>query len=250
MKSFMRRLVDMDKKVVFITGVSRGIGLEIAKSFVKDDYFVIGTSRSSFRINEELKSENCMHLLLDVTDREQISSCFDELKKINKIPNVLINNAGITKDQLFLRMKEDDWDDVINSNLTSVFNITKLFIKSMVKDRYGKIINISSVAGLMGNPGQVNYSASKAGLGGFTRALAKEVAARNITVNCIAPGFIETDMTNHFQDEELENILNQIPANKMGNPQQIADLALFLASSKGDYITGQTSSVDGGLYMS
>ena len=250
MKNFMRKLVIMDKKIAFITGISRGIGLEIAKSFVNDDYFVIGTSRSSFRINEELNSENCMHLLTDVTDREQISSCFDELKKINKIPNVLINNAGITKDQLFLRMKEDDWDDVINSNLTSVFNITKLFIKSMVKDRYGKIINISSVAGLMGNPGQVNYSASKAGLGGFTRALAKEVAARNITVNCIAPGFIETDMTNHFRDEELENILNQIPANKMGNPQQIADLALFLASSKGNYITGQTISVDGGLYMS
>ena len=246
----MRKLIIMDKKIAFITGISRGIGLEIAKSFVNDDYFVIGTSRSSFRINEELNSENCMHLLMDVTDREQISSCFDELKKINKIPNVLINNAGITKDQLFLRMKEDDWDDVINSNLTSVFNITKLFIKSMVKDRYGKIINISSVAGLMGNPGQVNYSASKAGLGGFTRALAKEVAARNITVNCIAPGFIETNMTNHFRDEELENILNQIPANKMGNPQQIADLALFLASSKGDYITGQTISVDGGLYMS
>ena len=246
----MRKLVIMDKKIAFITGISRGIGLEIAKSFVNDDYFVIGTSRSSFRINEELNSENCMHLLMDVTDREQISSCFDELKKINKIPNVLINNAGITKDQLFLRMKEDDWDDVINSNLTSVFNITKLFIKSMVKDRYGKIINISSVAGLMGNPGQVNYSASKAGLGGFTRALAKEVAARNITVNCIAPGFIETDMTNHFKEEELENILNQIPANKMGNPQQIADLALFLASSKGNYITGQTISVDGGLYMS
>ena len=250
MKNFMRKLIIMDKKIAFITGISRGIGLEIAKSFVNDDYFVIGTSRSSFRINEELNSENCMHLLMDFTDREKISSCFDELKKINKIPNVLINNAGITKDQLFLRMKEDDWDDVINSNLTSVFNITKLFIKSMVKDRYGKIINISSVAGLMGNPGQVNYSASKAGLGGFTRALAKEVAARNITVNCIAPGFIETDMTNHFQDEELENILNQIPANKMGNPQQIADLALFLASSKGDYITGQTISVDGGLYMS
>ena len=246
----MRKLIIMDKKIAFITGISRGIGLEIAKSFVNDDYYVIGTSRSSFRINEELNSENCLHLLMDVTDRKQISSCFDELKKINKIPNVLINNAGITKDQLFLRMKEDDWDDVINSNLTSVFNITKLFIKSMVKDRYGKIINISSVAGLMGNPGQVNYSASKAGLGGFTRALAKEVAARNITVNCIAPGFIETDMTNHFQDEELENILNQIPANKMGNPHQIADLALFLASSKGDYITGQTISVDGGLYMS
>jgi 3-oxoacyl-[acyl-carrier protein] reductase len=147
-------------------------------------------------------------------------------------------------------MKDKDWDDVIESNLTSVFNMTKLFIKTMVKDRSGKIINISSVAGLMGNPGQVNYSASKAGLGGFTRALAKEVAARNITVNCIAPGFIETDMTKHFNEKELENILNQIPANKMGNPQNIADLALFLASDKGEYITGQTISVDGGLYMS
>ena len=217
---------------------------------MNDGYYVVGTSRSPFSINDELNSQNCIHFPMDVTDRKQISSCMDELKKINKIPNVLINNAGITKDQIFLRMKEDDWDDVINSNLTSAFNITKLFIKSMVKDRYGKIINISSVAGLMGNPGQVNYSASKAGLGGFTRALAKEVAARNITVNCIAPGFIETDMTNHFKDEELENILNKIPANKMGNSQQIADLALFLASSKGDYITGQTISVDGGLYMS
>jgi 3-oxoacyl-[acyl-carrier protein] reductase len=179
-----------------------------------------------------------------------VSSCLAKLKEQNTIPNVLINNAGITKDQLFLKMKNEDWDDVIESNLTSVFNMTKLFIKSMMKERAGSIINISSVAGLMGNPGQVNYSASKAGLGGFTRALAKEVASRNITVNCIAPGFIATDMTNHFQGEDLDNLLDQIPSKKMGNPQQIADLALFLASSKGDYITGQTISVDGGLYMS
>ena len=240
----------MDKKIVFITGVSRGIGLEIAKCFLNDGYFVIGTSRSEFKLHEVLRSEKCLHLALDVTNRDQVSSCLEDLKKQSIVPNVLINNAGITKDQLFLRMKDEDWDDVINSNLTSVFNITKLFIKSMIKNRSGKIINISSVAGLMGNPGQVNYSASKAGLGGFTRALAKEVAARNITVNCIAPGFIETDMTNHFKENELENILNQIPANKMGNPQQIADLALFLASAKSNYITGQTISVDGGLYMS
>lgn len=240
----------MDKKIVLITGVSRGIGLQIAKCFVNDGYYVVGTSRSKFTLNEELNSENCLHFPVDVTDRKQIANCFDELKKLDKMPNVLINNAGITKDQIFLRMKDDDWDDVINSNLNSVFNVTKLFIKSMVKDHFGRIINISSVAGLMGNPGQVNYSASKAGLGGFTRALAKEVASRNITVNCIAPGFIETDMTDHFKNEELENILNQIPANKMGNSQQIADLALFLASSKGCYITGQTISVDGGLYMS
>ena len=240
----------MDKKIVFITGVSRGIGLEIAKCFSNNDYFVLGTSRSEFNLNEELGSEKCLHLPLDVTDRDQAASSMEKLKDKNLTPNVLINNAGITKDQLFLRMKNEDWDEVIESNLTSVFNMSKLFIKSMVKNRSGKIINISSVAGLMGNPGQVNYSASKAGLGGFTRALAKEVAPRNITVNCIAPGFIETDMTDHFKDEELENILNQIPANKMGSPQHIADLALFLASVKGDYITGQTISVDGGLYMS
>jgi 3-oxoacyl-[acyl-carrier protein] reductase len=240
----------MDKKIVFITGVSRGIGLELAKCFLNDGYFVIGTSRSEFNLSSALGSENCLHLPLDVTNRDQISSCIKKLKDEDIVPNVLINNAGITKDQLFLRMKDKDWDDVIESNLTSVFNMTKLFIKTMVKDRSGKIINISSVAGLMGNPGQVNYSASKAGLGGFTRALAKEVASRNITVNCIAPGFMETDMTNHFKEKELENILNQIPANKMGNPQNIADLALFLASDKGEYITGQTISVDGGLYMS
>jgi 3-oxoacyl-[acyl-carrier protein] reductase len=240
----------MNKKIVFITGVSRGIGLELAKCFLNDGYFVIGTSRSEFNLSSALGSENCLHLPLDVTNRDQISCCIKKLKEEDIVPNVLINNAGITKDQLFLRMKDEDWDDVIDSNLTSVFNMTKLFIKTMVKDRSGKIINISSVAGLMGNPGQVNYSASKAGLGGFTRALAKEVAARNITVNCIAPGFIETDMTDHFKEKELENILNQIPANKMGNPQNIADLALFLASDKGEYITGQTISVDGGLYMS
>ena len=240
----------MDRKIVFITGASRGIGWEIAQCFARDGYFVIGTSRSSISIQGELNSKNCIHFPMDVTDRKQILSCLDELKKLDKIPNVLINNAGITKDKLLLKMKEDDWDDVINSNLTSVFNITKSFIKSMIQNRSGRVINISSVSGLMGNPGQVNYSASKAGLGGFTRALAKEVASRNITVNCIAPGFIETDMTNRFKNKELENILNQIPARKMGNPQQIAELALFLASPKGDYITGQTISVDGGLYMS
>ena len=240
----------MDKKIVFITGVSRGIGLEIAKCFSNNGYFILGTSRSDFDLAKVLSSDECLHLQLDVTDRNQVSACLDQLKEIDKVPNVLINNAGITKDQLFLRMKNEDWDDVIDTNLTSVFNMSKLFIKSMVKERSGSIINISSVAGLMGNAGQVNYSASKAGLGGFTRALAKEVAARNITVNCIAPGFIETDMTDHFQDKDLENILNQIPANKMGNPQHIADLALFLASPKGNYITGQTISVDGGLFMS
>ena len=160
----------MDKKIVFITGISRGIGLEIAKSFQKDGYFVVGTSRSNFDLNEALSSDQCLHIPLDITNRDQVSACLDNLKDKDKVPNVLINNAGITKDQLFLRMKNEDWDDVINSNLTSVFNISKLFVKSMVKNRSGRIINISSVAGLMGNPGQVNYSASKAGLGGFYKS--------------------------------------------------------------------------------
>ena len=239
----------MDNKIAFITGISKGIGLQIAQNFINNNYFVIGISRSKFDLTNELNSKNCLHFSIDVTNRDQINSCLDELKSINKLPNVLINNAGITKDQLFIRMKDEDWDEVINSNLTSVFNITKLFIKPMLKARFGRIINISSVAGLMGNPGQVNYSASKAGIGGFTRSLAKEVASRNITVNCIAPGFIETNMTDHFKEDELESILSQIPLGKMGNPQDVADLALFLASSGGDYITGQTISVDGGLYM-
>ena len=240
----------MDNKIVFITGVSRGIGLEIARQFSSDGYFIIGTSRSKLDLNTLLESDNCLHFPLDITNRALVSKCLGELKKIDKLPNVLVNNAGITKDQLFLRMKDDEWDDVINSNLTSAFNITKLFINFMVRKRFGRIINISSVAGLMGNPGQVNYSASKAGLGGFTRSLAKEVASRNITVNCIAPGFIGTDMTSNLKEDVLQNILDSIPAKKMGNPSDVAYLALFLASPMGDYITGQTISVDGGLFMS
>jgi len=239
-----------NQKKIWITGASSGIGKAVAEKFASEGWKVAISARRKDLLDELAKNQNIVSFPLDVTDRNQISACLDQLKEIDKVPNVLINNAGITKDQLFLRMKNEDWDDVIDTNLTSVFNMSKLFIKSMVKERSGSIINISSVAGLMGNAGQVNYSASKAGLGGFTRALAKEVAARNITVNCIAPGFIETDMTDHFQDKDLENILNQIPANKMGNPQHIADLALFLASPKGNYITGQTISVDGGLFMS
>ena len=145
---------------------------------------------------------------------------------------------------------DEDWDDVIETNLTSVFNITKVFVKPMVKARTGRVINISSVAGLMGNPGQVNYSASKAGIGGFTRSLAKELASRNITVNCISPGFIASDMTKGFEGEAQTKVINQIPAQKLGDPKNIADLAIFLASKKASYITGQTISVDGGLYMS
>ena len=239
----------MDKKIVFITGVSRGIGLEIAKCFLNDGYFVIGTSRSNFNLGEALDSDRCLHIPLDVTDRDQVKNCMEQIKTQEKIPNVLINNAGITKDQLFLRMKDEDWDEVINSNLTGVFNITKLFIKSMVKDRSGKIINISSVAGLMGNPGQVNYSSSKAALGGFTKSLAKELGSRNINVNSIAPGFIDTEMTEFLDHDAKELLKKDIPLNRLGNTDDISELAFFLASDQAQYITGQTISVDGGLFM-
>jgi 3-oxoacyl-[acyl-carrier protein] reductase len=188
-------------------------------------------------------------MILDVTDRAAIKEAHDTLKENNHLPGIIINNAGITKDQLFLRMKDEDWDDVINTNLSSVFNITKAFIKSMVKQKEGRVINISSVAGLMGNPGQVNYSSSKAAIGGFTKSLAKELASRNITVNSIAPGFISSDMTDALTDDQKSEILNQIPMQKFGDPKNIAELAVFLASEKGQYITGQTISVDGGLYM-
>ncbi len=240
----------MLNKTVFITGSSRGIGLSMAKAFFEDGYFVIGTSRSEFDLETALGSKNCLHMVLDVTDREAIKHALELLNARSLLPSVVVNNAGITKDQLFLRMKDDDWDQVINTNLTSVFNITKTFIKSMVKAREGRVINISSVAALMGNPGQVNYSASKSGIGGFTRSLAKEVASRNITVNSITPGFIESDMTDALTEVQKSQILSGIPSQKFGEPKNIADLAVFLASVKAHYITGQTISVDGGLYMS
>ena len=240
----------MLNKTVFITGSSRGIGLSMAKAFLEDGYFVIGTSLSEFDLETALGSKNCLHMVLDVTDRDAIKHALELLNARSLLPSVVVNNAGITKDQLFLRMKDDDWDQVLNTNLTSVFNITKTFIKSMVKAREGRVINISSVAALMGNPGQVNYSASKSGIGGFTRSLAKEVASRNITVNSITPGFIESDMTDALTEVQKSQILSGIPSQKFGEPKNIADLAVFLASDKAHYITGQTISVDGGLYMS
>lgn len=239
----------MLNNTVLITGASRGIGLSIAQSFSDEGFYVIGTSRSKFDLETALGTKDCSHIKLDVTDRDTIKEVYEQLKNENNLPGTLINNAGITKDQLFLRMKDEDWDDVINTNLSSVFNITKAFIKPMLKEKEGRIINISSVAGLMGNPGQVNYSASKAAIGGFTKSLAKELASRNITVNSIAPGFISSDMTDALNDDQKAEILKQIPVQKFGDPKNIADLAIFLASEKGQYITGQTISVDGGLYM-
>ena len=235
--------------IVFITGASRGIGLAIANLFNKNGYDVIGSARNHFEFNPVNKDSLMLPVQLDITNRESISKFIKDLKEKDLIPNIIINNAGITSDQLFMRMSDDSWDSVINTNLTGVFNISKAFMKNLIKARSGRIINISSVSGLMGNPGQVNYSSAKAALGGFTKSLAKEVGSRNITVNSIAPGFIDTDMTSDFTDDAIDTIIKDIPLQKFGHVDDVASLALFLASDKASYITGQTISVDGGLFM-
>ena len=237
----------MTKKNIFISGASRGIGKSMAEHFAKSNFNVVGTSRNNFKFDNDL--ENLLPIKLDVTSRNDVKDCFDELKSKNLLPDILINNAGITADQLFLRMSDDDWDNVINTNLTGTFNLTKIFLKNMIKNKFGRIINISSISGLMGNPGQVNYSSSKAALNGFTKSLAKEVGSRNITVNCVAPGFIDTDMTSYIGDNERNEILKQIPLNKFGLPEDISKLVMFLMSDEASYITGQTISIDGGLLM-
>ena len=236
-------------KSVLITGVSRGIGLSIAKEFIQNDYFVFGTSRSKFDLSKALESNNCKHLIVDVNDRDSITSIMKDIPGENNTLDCLVNNAGITADQLFIRMKDSEWDDVINTNLTGIFNITKPVSKIMLKQKSGSIINISSVSGLMGNAGQVNYSSSKSALLGFTKSLAKELAPRGINVNCICPGFIESDMTNELTSDQRDQALSQIPLGNFGSDTDIAKLTLFLSSDNAKYITGQSISVDGGMYM-
>ena len=236
-------------KIVLVTGASRGIGLEAAKHFSKEGYKVIGSSRGDFNLGELIGDESAISVQLDLMSKESIQNLFADLKSEDLLPSVLVNNAGITKDQLFLRMKDEDWDDVIETNLNGLFRVTKAFIKPMVKNKFGRIINISSVAGLMGNSGQVNYSSSKSAMVGFSRSLAKELGSRNITSNVVAPGFIETDMTTFLNDDEKVEVSKNIPMKRFGTVQDVAKCIAFLASDEANYITGQTISVDGGLFM-
>lgn len=232
----------MEIKKAIVTGGNRGIGKGIVLSLLEQGYLVLATSRDSKKF--DISNPNLKLADLDVCDEASIA----EFQKIvtDYDPDILINNAGVTKDNLLLRMTEDDWSKVIDTNLNSVFRITKLVVKAMLKKKWGRIINISSISGSMGNPGQTNYSASKAGVDAFTRSLAKELGSRNITVNSVAPGFIQTDMTENLINEDL---VKKIPLQRVGNVDDIASLINFLVSDKSNYITGQTLVVDGGLFM-
>ncbi len=240
-------------KVVLVTGASRGIGKAIAANFAEQGAFVIGTATtegSAEQISKDLEVSKYSGsgLVLNIADKSSVEEFGNKLKELNA-PNILVNNAGITRDNLLMRMKDDEWEDVINTNLTGMYRVTKLCMRAMIKARYGRIVNIASIVGLSGNPGQTNYSATKAGMIGFTRSLAREVGSRGITVNAVAPGFIETGMTRDLGDEVRDTLLNQIALGRLGRPEEVATVVDFLASDEAAYITGQTISVNGGMYM-
>ena len=243
-------MFSLEGKVILVTGASRGIGKAIATQLKALGGTVIGTATSEHgaaNISEYLGEGQ--GLVLNVTDDVSISAMFDLIKDKYGAVDVLVNNAGITRDNLMMRMKDDEWNDIIETNLTSVFKISKAVLRAMMKKRQGRIINIGSVVGTMGNAGQVNYATAKAGLIGFTKSLAREVASRGITVNTVSPGFIDTDMTQTLTDEQKEGIFAQVPANRLGKPEEIANAVAFLASDSAAYITGETLHVNGGMYM-
>ncbi|MBF0979413.1 MAG: 3-oxoacyl-[acyl-carrier-protein] reductase [Clostridiales bacterium] len=242
-------------KVAFITGATRGIGRAIALELAKEGYNIALNYRTENEALESLKKEiseigvECYPVQGDVSKAEDAERMTKEIIEHFEQIDVLVNNAGITKDNLILRMKEEEFTDVINVNLVGTFNITKNVIKYMTKKRYGKIINLSSVVGISGNAGQSNYAASKAGIIGFTKSIAKELASRNITANAVAPGFIQTDMTNVLKDEVKEAIEGTIPLKRLGTAEDVAKVVKFLASDDSNYITGQVINVDGGMLM-
>lgn len=239
-------------QVALVTGASRGIGAAIADRLAADGATVIGTATSddgANAINDRLGAHGGAGRALDVTDGASVEALIKTIGQEFGAPTIVVNNAAITRDTLMLRMKDDDWQAVIDANLSGVFRVSKAALKGMMKARGGRIINISSVVGLMGNAGQVNYSAAKAGLLGFTRSMAREVGSRAITVNAIAPGFIETDMTRDLPEDTKKSMLEQIPLGRLGSVDDIAAAAAFLASPQAGYITGETLSINGGLYM-
>ena len=242
---------DAVTRYALITGATRGIGNAIAKRLEKSGFFVIGTATSeegASRISDSLTSG--VGVTLRVDDDDSVTALMDRLKAEYELPVVLVNNAGVTRDNLLMRMKAEEWNSVIETNVTSLYRLCKPLMRPMLKARWGRIVNISSVVGRMGNPGQTNYVASKAAIEGFTRSLALEVGNRGVTVNAVAPGFIETDMTDELNDDQREQMLSRVAAGRMGTAEDIAATVDFLVSEGASYITGATIPVNGGLYMS
>ncbi len=241
--------LDLNGEIALVTGASRGIGKGIALALAQAGAVVIGTATSpagADSISQYLTDYQGEGKVLDITNTDSIKNLFDEIQS----PSILVNNAGITRDSLFVRMKDDDWNAVIDANLSSVYRLSKAVLRPMTKARHGRIITITSIIGLTGNAGQTNYAAAKAGTIAFSKSLAKEVGSRNITVNTVAPGFIETDMTRGLLEKQQEAMLKNIPLNRIGNVNDIAAAVVFLASKASGYITGETIHVNGGMYMS
>ncbi|UTW05094.1 3-oxoacyl-ACP reductase FabG [Amphritea atlantica] len=247
--------MSIEGKVALVTGATRGIGKAIALELGRQGAVVVGTATSdngAAAIAEYLKNAgvNGAGLCLDVGSNESVDEVLKSIQDQFGAVTIIVNNAGITRDNIMLRMKEDEWDSVLNTNLKSVYRVVKGCLRGMTKARWGRIINVSSVVASMGNAGQANYAAAKSGMEGFSRALAREVASRNITVNCVAPGFIDTDMTSGLPEEHKETLQKQIPMGRLGQPEEIAAVVGFLASDAGGYVTGDTIHVNGGMYMS
>ena len=246
--------MSLSEEIALVTGASRGIGKAIAEMLGSRGAVVIGTATSdkgASAISDSLAASGIKGAgkVLNVTDPESVDALMKDLKENFGAPTILVNNAGITRDNLLMRMKEDEWDDVIQTNLTSAFRMSKACLRGMMKAKRGRIVTITSVIGATGNPGQANYAATKAGVVGFTKSLAREVGSRAITVNAVAPGFIDTDMTRALPDEQREALLAQIPLGRLGAVEDIANAVAFLASPEADYITGETLHVNGGMYM-
>jgi len=245
---------ELEGEIALVTGASRGIGKAIAEALGARGAQVIGTATSeagAAAISQYLSEAGIpgSGMVLDVTDNDSIKTLMDTATKEYGAPGILINNAGITRDNLLMRMKDDEWDDILDTNLKSVYRISKACLRAMMKARKGRIISIASVVGVSGNPGQTNYSAAKAGMIGFSKSLAREIGSRGITVNVVAPGFIDTDMTRDLPDEQKKALLDQIPLNRLGSVDEIASAVAFLASPSAGYITGETIHVNGGMYM-
>lgn len=244
----------LNEKIAIVTGASRGIGQAIAYELGKMGAVVIGTATSesgadaisSFFGEHDIKGTG---MKLDVSSQESVDEVLKAVTDQYGTPTILINNAGITRDNLLMRMKEDEWQSIMDTNLTSVFRMSKAVLRGMMKAKFGRIINIASVVGATGNPGQTNYSAAKAGMVGFTKSMAREVGSRGITVNAVAPGFIDTDMTRELPEEQRNALLSSIPLGRLGKPAEIAAAVVFLATDAGGYITGETIHVNGGMHM-